>query len=473
MRRIPVVVALSVLLRLPPVPAHAQTEGAPCPVEPTDHLITYGEVVTCTISPAGDADLFRFVAVGNERVIIQVATLTGFREPCFRIFSPSNVLLWTACNGSGNNRVLATLNEPGTYSIQVFEGGNDETADYTLVLERLLPGSPVARPIGFGATLTDRVDPIGELDVVTFTARAGANVELRVAALEGFREPCVEMIDPDSVRTVGCTGGGTSAIMRILPLDGTYTAFVHENGQDEATNYSLTLNCLSGTCLGSQVTLPVPANAPWVDSGVDLVAGQEVGTRATASWRADPSQPLFGPLGLPEPCASAGCPIDANHGGLVAKIGSGPPFVVGEAFAFFAPSSGRLYFMINDDVNALGDNTGSAAVYVLYSSPPLGVDLPGSREAAHLLGAPVPNPFVESSELRFRVSERSSVTLRVYDMAGRLVRSLYETTPLEVGEHVVNWDGRGEDGLRSAPGVYFYRLGLAGHQETRRAILLR
>ena len=466
--------AIALLALQNPAVSLAQPEGAPCLVEPTDQMVGYGQVVTCSIDPIGDSDVFRFMAVGNERVVIQVATQTAFREPCIRLFSPTNVQLWNLCTGAGFQRVLATLNEPGLHTIQVFEDGNDETMNYTLVVERLLPASPAARPIGFGESLTDAIDPLGEIDVFTFAAEAGANIELRVAALVGFREPCVELIHPDSNRTVGCTGGGTSAIMMTLPLTGDYTAFVHENGQDETTGYSLTLTCITGPCPTEAITLAVPANAMWIDTGVDLADGQEVGTRANGFWRASPAQPLFGPMGLPQPCdpQSAGCPIHANHGALIAKVGAGPAFVVGEAFAFFAPSAGRLFLMINDDVNALNDNSGSVTVHVLYSSPPLGVDPSGDRGPTGLLGSPAPNPFVESTQIRFRLAEPSAVTLRIYDMAGRRVRELHNAARLDVGVHTVRWDGQGEDGRRAPAGVYFYRLEIAGRGQTRQVILL-
>jgi hypothetical protein len=64
--------------------------------------------------------------------------------------------------------------------------------------------------------------------------------------------------------------------------------------------------------------------------------------------------------------------------------------------------------------------------------------------SADILSAAVPNPFTESMRLRFRVSDsRMAVTLHVYDMAGRLVRELLSPSNLEVGEHTVQWDGRG------------------------------
>jgi hypothetical protein len=63
------------------------------------------------------------------------------------------------------------------------------------------------------------------------------------------------------------------------------------------------------------------------------------------------------------------------------------------------------------------------------------------------------------------------VELRVYDLAGRLVRTLVdgEQPP---GLHEVAWDARGARGGRVAAGVYFYRLRVGEGTAARRLIVL-
>ena len=54
--------AVIALVTLPGI-AFATVEGVPCSPEPTDMVISYGDLVTgtnCDISPAGDTDIFRF-----------------------------------------------------------------------------------------------------------------------------------------------------------------------------------------------------------------------------------------------------------------------------------------------------------------------------------------------------------------------------------------------------------------------------
>lgn len=90
------------------------------------------------------------------------------------------------------------------------------------------------------------------------------------------------------------------------------------------------------------------------------------------------------------------------------------------------------------------------------------------------LGANVPNPFSGSTVIHFRLPEPARVTLRIYTVAGRAVRTLLDSTPREAGPHEVRWDGRGHDGRPLPSGVYLYRLTVDGQAvAARRALLLR
>ncbi len=68
-----------------------------------------------------------------------------------------------------------------------------------------------------------------------------------------------------------------------------------------------------------------------------------------------------------------------------------------------------------------------------------------------------PNPFSEKVTLAFVIDERASVKLDVYDMRGKLVRTLADRafTP---GEHLVNWDGKGGNGSILSGGIYIVSI---------------
>lgn len=103
---------------------------------------------------------------------------------------------------------------------------------------------------------------------------------------------------------------------------------------------------------------------------------------------------------------------------------------------------------------------------------PTGVG-PGAP-ARNYLAQNTPNPFNPSTRIRYSVQSAGAVTLRVYDVAGRLVRTLVNEiqSPTPDGR-VVTWDARNERGGEVASGIYFYRLHAPGFTETRKMLLLR
>jgi hypothetical protein len=68
-----------------------------------------------------------------------------------------------------------------------------------------------------------------------------------------------------------------------------------------------------------------------------------------------------------------------------------------------------------------------------------------------------PNPFNPSTVISFALPAQQNVHLKVYDVQGRLVRTLVEGQ-LGAGRHQVPWNGRDDGGATAASGVYFYRL---------------
>lgn len=84
-----------------------------------------------------------------------------------------------------------------------------------------------------------------------------------------------------------------------------------------------------------------------------------------------------------------------------------------------------------------------------------------------------PNPFVASTEIAFTVGDAGHrVSIRVYDLRGRLVRTLCDDE-FEAGLHEVLWDGRSESGNEVASGVYFFRMESPGFNDQRKLVLLR
>jgi outer membrane protein assembly factor BamB len=90
--------------------------------------------------------------------------------------------------------------------------------------------------------------------------------------------------------------------------------------------------------------------------------------------------------------------------------------------------------------------------------------------AALQLGAS-PNPLRVGSRLEFAAPAGVSVSLRIYDASGRLVRDLFSGTSSGSGRVV--WDGRSDAGVPVASGVYFVRLTAGGEVATRKVAFVK
>jgi len=73
----------------------------------------------------------------------------------------------------------------------------------------------------------------------------------------------------------------------------------------------------------------------------------------------------------------------------------------------------------------------------------------------------VPNPFNPATRIAYRVPAAADVTLKIYNLAGQLVRTL-ATGPRMAGGHEATWDGKDDAGQAVASGTYFYELRAGG-----------
>jgi len=87
------------------------------------------------------------------------------------------------------------------------------------------------------------------------------------------------------------------------------------------------------------------------------------------------------------------------------------------------------------------------------------------------LGAARPSPLSRGTTIALALPARVNVTLRLFDVGGRLVRTLVEG-PLDAGLHDVAWDGLNDIGDRVAPGIYFYELESGAERLVRRLVVV-
>jgi hypothetical protein len=84
-----------------------------------------------------------------------------------------------------------------------------------------------------------------------------------------------------------------------------------------------------------------------------------------------------------------------------------------------------------------------------------------------------PNPAAGAARITYTLPEAGPLTLRVFDLSGRLVRVLRDGVE-EAGPHGVDWDGRDATGRAVPSGIYFARVeAAAGAAAIRITILNR
>ncbi len=83
-----------------------------------------------------------------------------------------------------------------------------------------------------------------------------------------------------------------------------------------------------------------------------------------------------------------------------------------------------------------------------------------------------PNPFNPYTRINYQIPVDCNVSLRIYDVSGRLVRTLVDDHKNR-GRHTIIWDGRDATGRQLASGIYFYRIQAGTFVETKRMVLLR
>ncbi|MFH0777524.1 MAG: LamG-like jellyroll fold domain-containing protein [Candidatus Eisenbacteria bacterium] len=119
------------------------------------------------------------------------------------------------------------------------------------------------------------------------------------------------------------------------------------------------------------------------------------------------------------------------------------------------------------DLNASADT--SDAFFLIRG--PMDVEpVPGVPGFA--LSQNYPNPFNPVTHVEFNLDQPADVSLRVYDLTGKTVRTLV-ARHLTPGRHVAVWEGQDESGKPAASGIYVYRLEAAGKVATRKMVLLR
>ena len=112
-------------------------------------------------------------------------------------------------------------------------------------------------------------------------------------------------------------------------------------------------------------------------------------------------------------------------------------------------------------------------VITIVESDLTGVDETAGTPRAYQLYAAFPNPFNPQTIIRYDLPAPVVVDIRVYDLAGRLVRTLRNGEQEDAGHHSVVWSGVDDSGQRVASGTYIYRMRAGSYRETKHLTLVK
>ena len=95
-----------------------------------------------------------------------------------------------------------------------------------------------------------------------------------------------------------------------------------------------------------------------------------------------------------------------------------------------------------------------------FQDDPMEEEIPDSENAIvkpyELLGN-YPNPFNPSTTIRYAIPNVSYVSLRIYDILGREVKTLVNSEQ-NIGNHSVQWNGDNNYGNKVSSGIYLYKI---------------
>ncbi|MGD8396739.1 MAG: hypothetical protein PVF43_14815, partial [Candidatus Eiseniibacteriota bacterium] len=127
------------------------------------------------------------------------------------------------------------------------------------------------------------------------------------------------------------------------------------------------------------------------------------------------------------------------------------------------------------DWTVSGDAADMISDMTAWANRPFGspIGVPNQESPAlrtQLIGAR-PNPANPSARITYSLAHKGHVSLRIFDVSGRLVRTLIDGVVESSPEaYEVTWDGMNDAGQRVGSGVFFYQLDAPGYTSAKKLV---
>ncbi len=129
----------------------------------------------------------------------------------------------------------------------------------------------------------------------------------------------------------------------------------------------------------------------------------------------------------------------------------------------------------NTNINPFGIISGfwSAECDVHFNVNPSKESFPLSNDKLSFkLYANYPNPFRRTTQIKYDIPCLSEVSVIIYDICGREVKSLINSKQ-DIGQYAVSWDGKDETGNNCSDGIYFITLKTDNNKEIKKIIIAK
>ena len=119
------------------------------------------------------------------------------------------------------------------------------------------------------------------------------------------------------------------------------------------------------------------------------------------------------------------------------------------------------------------DNVMTHMECVTCHTPHTPVEELGGVSLGYVLNNAYPNPFSQSTHIKFSIPKSDKVRLEVYNMKGQLINSLIDSETMKPGTFKATWNGTNNSGQQAPAGIYFVRLTTGNFMKTIKLNLLK
>lgn len=233
---------------------------APVPCGAVQQPMCYGEYAACSISPSTNVDVYQFIGVAGETLLISMAGQTPNLGPQIELYDPLGVLAMPIascspcfnCTCTFSRQVM--LAQSGMYTLVVTDAGANNAGSYTFEIQRIVPLGllPI---LTYGQTTTASINYATDHDWLTIEAAVGTQLRITSVGLTPNLSPLIDVFDSGGqlIATTTCNPCFNCTCspppITINPtIDETYYVMLSDGGNNNTGDFNVTLSCIFGQC---------------------------------------------------------------------------------------------------------------------------------------------------------------------------------------------------------------------------------